>query len=145
MYNASTTPKHVEDIHLAIAKIDSNNPNAVVSGINVLTKKAFEAVDSLAVQFELFPQLIVSLSSLLDTINPLSLVIFEEYDEKLQAAWSQFDESTSPWNTRLISQGNPLIKVQSSSLFFCVWFGFLFIYATYYFSVSGVVVQLGRQ
>jgi hypothetical protein len=145
MYNASTTPKHVEDIHLAIAKIDSNNPNAVVSGINVLTKKAFEAVDSLAVQFELFPQLIVSLSSLLDTINPLSLVIFEEYDEKLQAAWSQFDESTSPWNTRLISQGNPLIKVQSKSLILCVWFGFLLICATYYLSVSGVVVQLGRQ
>lgn len=72
----SYSAKHHDDVVQAIAKIESADPNAVVQGINVLTKKSFEALEANSVHFENYPQLAISIGSLLDVINPLSGYIY---------------------------------------------------------------------
>jgi hypothetical protein len=68
--------KHVEEINLATARIESQDPGVVVQGLNVLTRKSFDALEANNVQFEHFPQLLISLGSVLDVINPLKDVAY---------------------------------------------------------------------
>lgn len=72
----SHSVKHHDDVIQAITKIESADPNVVIQGLNVLTKKSFEALEANSVHFENYPQLALSIGSLLDIVCPLTAYIY---------------------------------------------------------------------
>ena len=100
-----------DEISQAIAKIDCSEPNLVIQGLNSLTKRSFDGLETNAVHLENFPQLAISLGCLLDAIDPLSSFIFA--DALKEAVKSlHFDDPQSRWAIRLASQGNLHLKVR---------------------------------
>jgi hypothetical protein len=89
--------KHVEEINLATARIESQDPGVVVQGLNVLTRKSFDALEANNVQFEHFPQLLISLGSVLDVINPLKDVAYSSGElgsiSEYQSSWQRWKPS----------------------------------------------------
>lgn len=81
MSHSSNAAKHTEEILNATNRIESSDPTVVVQGLNILTKKSFEALEGHNIQFEHYPQLAVSLGSLLDVVNPLKDVVFESFHD----------------------------------------------------------------
>lgn len=71
-------PSLVEKINNAVRDIISKDPSIVIRGLNFLTTKTYESTEPCDVQLEHFPMLALSLGNLLDTLNPLALVLFEE-------------------------------------------------------------------
>lgn len=97
--------KHHEEINTATAKIESSDPSIVIQGLNALTKKTFEALETHSVHFENYPQLAISLGSLLSVVNPLAAYLFSGSD-------ATFDDTAGLWAIKLPNEGNPRIKVQ---------------------------------
>ena len=83
-------------INSAIAALESADPHLVIKGLNFFTQKSYELQDSNAIQLELYPQILSSLSNLLDLINPLPKVLFNnDYitNENLEF-WVALDNKT---------------------------------------------------
>jgi len=99
------TTKHHEEINTATAKIESSDPSVVIQGLNVLTKKSFEALETHSVHLENYPQLSISLGSLLGVVNPLTAYLYSGSD-------ANFDDTVGPWSVKLPKEGNPHIKVR---------------------------------
>ena len=99
------TTKHHEEINTATVKIESSDPSVVIQGLNVLTKKTFEALETHSVHLENYPQLAISLGSLLGVINPLTAYLYSRSD-------ATFDDSLETWSIALPKEGNPHIKVR---------------------------------
>lgn len=138
--SSTAASKHFDEITLAITKIESQEPSIVVQGLNILTKKSFDALEANNVQFEHFPQLVVSLGSLLDVVNPLKDVIYgcslasESSGLEYQNSWGRWRHS-----------GNPTIKVGifTNDIEPTVCFTTNFYY--YVILHTGIILQLGRQ
>jgi hypothetical protein len=105
MSHSNAIVKHAEDVAQATLKLESNEPSVVVQGLNVLTKKSFEAVETSNLQLENYPQLALSLGSLLEVVNPLKGLVLPADDGTLINP----DFCTS-WET-MLSSGRPEIKV----------------------------------
>jgi hypothetical protein len=91
----STAAKHSEEIILATNRIESSDPSVVVQGLNVLTKKSFDALESSNLHFEFFPQLALSLGSLLEVVNPLIGAVLPE--EGVKVVHPESDEIWTAW------------------------------------------------
>ncbi len=103
----STAAKHSEEIALATNRIESSDPSIVVQGLNVLTKKSFDALESSNLHFEFFPQLALSLGSLLDVVNPLKGAVLPT--EGIKFVHPDSDEIWTTWHF----MHNNSIKVRS--------------------------------
>ena len=70
---------HESEINYAIEYINSNLVHEVIRGLNILTKKSYALLDNpgSTMYLESYPQLIISLGSLLDTVNPMGPFIFD--------------------------------------------------------------------
>lgn len=101
----SYSAKHHDDVVQAIAKIESSDPNVVIQGINVLTKKSFEALEQNNVHFENYPQLAISIGSLLDIVDPISAYIYACTPAAVD--YSQTDH----WSASSPCTGNIHVKV----------------------------------
>lgn len=104
--NQSSAAKHHDEIFGATAKIESSDPSVVIQGLNTLSKKSFEALETNSVHFENYPQLAISLGSLLDVVDPLTSFVFFCGDTN---AFSEF--TLGAWPVTLPTAGNPHIKV----------------------------------
>lgn len=101
--------KHHDEMVAAMAKIESSDPSVVIQGMNTLSKKSFEALETNSVHFENYPQLAISLGSLLEVVNPLTSFLFSCGD----TGSSSSEYTAGAWPVTLPCQGNPHIKVNS--------------------------------
>lgn len=101
----SHSAKHYDDVVQAIGKIESADPNVVIQGINVLTKKSFEALEQNNVHFENYPQLAISIGSLLDVVDPLSAYIYSCTPAAVD------NSQTDHWPATCPCTGNVHVKV----------------------------------
>jgi hypothetical protein len=102
--------KNNSKIIKAIKHMDSHDPSVVIKGLNTLTQKTYELTDSAAIQLDIFPELILSLGSLLDTVNPIVSLLpnnvpYDSYDSFI------LDRSNQFWDPVLLSSGNHEFKV----------------------------------
>ena len=108
--------KHSEDIAQAVLKIDCSEPSLVIQGLNVVTKKSFESLESNSLQLENFPQLAISLGCLLEVIDPLTSFVF--FNAKTDILYGlQLDNPPTPWVPKLITAGNLKLKVLLHTIF----------------------------
>jgi len=99
---AQTWAKHHGEITSAIMLIDSNDPADVISGLNSLLKRSYESIELRQVHLETFPQLIVSIGCLLDTVNPLCPLIFSADSTDIDNGHI-FDDQLSAWSNSEVS------------------------------------------
>lgn len=99
--------KHNDEVNAATAKIESSDPSIVIQGLNTLTKKSFEALESHSIHLENYPQLAISIGSLLDIVNPLTAYIFSCENGNINA-----EDVLGQWTVKLPCEGNPHIRVQ---------------------------------
>lgn len=98
--------KHHDEIFSATAKIESSDPSVVIQGLNALSKKSFEALETNSVHFENYPQLAISLGSLLDVVSPLTSFLFSCGETTPLSEYN-----LGAWRVALPGAGNPHIKV----------------------------------
>jgi hypothetical protein len=63
-------------IRKAVKQINSVDPRRVIKGLNALLVKSSEWDSNYVLQLEMYPDLIIALGSLLDTINPVGGMVF---------------------------------------------------------------------
>ncbi len=92
--------KNTNKIIKAIKYMDSSDPAVVVKGLNILTQKTYELYDSNALQLENFPELILSLGSLMDIVNRLDVDIFSNSPHNSYSSMV-LDRSNTYWSTEI--------------------------------------------
>ena len=119
-------------IHKATKELDSSDPAVVIKGLNTLLMKSFESDTGITLQVENYPELLISLGCLLDALNPLGGMLFQESspssskgNEIIEVGIKRKitdDSSVRPlldsgamerqWVSALPSDGNQLFKVK---------------------------------
>lgn len=110
----SASDYYMAQIDASVQDLYSTNPSDIVRGLNFLTQKSFEFVDTSSIQLEFLPQILLGLSDLLDIINPIGKCFFEEVVDP--------QDMSKPWVTRLYSSKNEALKV----CYFCIMNKFIF-------------------
>ena len=67
-----------EKINEAIKEVESKDPGTVIKGLNTILMKSFESDTGVTLQIENYPELLNSLGSLLDVLNPLENLVFKD-------------------------------------------------------------------
>lgn len=90
--------KNNSKIIKAIKYIDGQDPSLVIKGLNTITQRTYELADSSSIQLEAFPELILSLGSLLDVVNPIALH-FDKFGSCSDHSTYVLNRPKTFWNT----------------------------------------------
>lgn len=101
------TDAFAEKVNQAVKEINSKDILVVIKGLNFLTLKSFEMIDTHSFQLESHPQVLLSLASLLDVVNPIQKEIIPGNIPEV---------ISSPWPFILPTRGNITFRVLSLRL-----------------------------
>ena len=104
------TPQEINiKILNGINDLDSKDPSLVVRGLNFFSSRSFEMTDNNSIQLESYPQLLLSLSNLLDIVNPIGQFLLTE--EQLLENHSNFWVNNNPIIGNLKFKVNSIILI----------------------------------